>query len=69
MGEHSDDFVVLEGSLWKSVMSVECVIECLRVEHDLFCTNQPSVIGVCWVIGLPSCADILFLNEMNEMMR
>ena len=46
MGEHSDDFVVLEGSLWKSVMSVECVIECLRVEHDLFCTNQPSVIGV-----------------------
>ena len=46
MGEQSDGFDGMEGSLWRNVMSVECGNECLRVEHNLFCTNQPSVIKV-----------------------
>ena len=46
MGEQNDGFDGMEGSLWRNVMSVECGNECLRVEHNLFCTNQPSVIKV-----------------------
>ena len=46
MSEQSDGFDGMEGSLWRNVMSVECGNECLRVEHNLFFTNQPSVIKV-----------------------
>ena len=46
MGEHSDCFVVACGSLWMSGIDVEYQNACFKVEHDLFCTNQPSVIGV-----------------------
>ncbi len=46
MGEQiSDGFDGMEGSLWRNVMSVECGNECLRVEHNLFCTNS-SGLGV-----------------------
>ena len=35
MGEQSDGFDGMEGSLWRNVMSVECGNECLRVEHSV----------------------------------
>ena len=44
MGEQSDGFDGMEGSLWRNVMSVECGNECLRVEHNLFCTTCPGFI-------------------------
>ena len=46
MGEHNDFFVGARGSLWMSVMDVEYQNACFKVEHELFCTNQPSVIKV-----------------------
>ena len=55
MGEQSDGFVGAVGSLWNSVMSIECGNECLRVEHNLFCTN---CLGLGVLSGLRQFADM-----------
>ena len=45
-----DDFVGVVGFLWMNVMSVECENACFKVEHDLFCTNQPLLSRVCCTV-------------------
>ena len=34
--DHIDGFVEAMGSVWMSVMDVECQNACFKVEHDLF---------------------------------
>ena len=34
--DHSDGFVEAMGSVWMSVIDVECQNACFKVEHDLF---------------------------------
>jgi len=49
-GMRGDDFVGVVGFLWMNVMSVECENACFKVEHDLFCTNQPLLSRVCCTV-------------------
>ena len=45
-----DDFVGVVGFVWMNVMSVECENACFKVEHALFCTNQPLLSRVCCTV-------------------
>ena len=59
MGRHSDCFVGASGSQRKRVSNLECGNACFNVEHELFCTNQPSVIGLDVLIAFRLAADSL----------